>query len=257
MPVVVEQVDSKPVIYFHGDGIGDVNVTVETNAENIITIPQAQVKGSTIHWRIKVAGDIEDKESEAVVVDKYGTEGIYDYLFYEGEEHTAQDILANVSLEGNNITFNITNIGPSATEDVFFWYHTGNYTEGSIILSPYFGLLPLENYSLSTTLQNTTSISDIWGIRGVLKEKILSKGLTETETEDLLRFWMDGEVDELGLRAEETWFTGRKNESASVLYFIPQSQYEAMLPLTIDPLPPSVIRVGLVWVTGIPIEHSQ
>jgi len=254
MPMVVEQEESKPVIYFHGDGIGDVNVTVETNASNIITIPQAQVGGGTIHWNIRVAGGIDDRKSEAIVVDRDENKTRYDYLFYEGRNQDTQDVVAKVSRNGDNLSFNITNIGNTWAEDVFFWYHPG-WEEKAVILAGLADLAPRENVVSSMKLGQSSPVE---GLRSSLKEKLSGRGLTSGESEDFLSFWVDGKEDELGLEAGRTFFESDGNETAHILYFIPQSKYDAYLPLTIEPLPEdAAIRVGLVWLKDVPVEHQK
>jgi len=252
--MVVEQEESKPVIYFHGDGIGDVNVTVETNASNIITIPQAQVGGGTIHWNIRVAGGIDDRKSEAIVVDRDENKTRYDYLFYEGRNQDTQDVVAKVSRNGDNLSFNITNIGNTWAEDVFFWYHPG-WEEKAVILAGLADLAPRENVVSSMKLGQSSPVE---GLRSSLKEKLSGRGLTSGESEDFLSFWVDGKEDELGLEAGRTFFESDGNETAHILYFIPQSKYDAYLPLTIEPLPEdAAIRVGLVWLKDVPVEHQK
>jgi len=253
-PIVVEMVEKKPVIYFHGDGIGDVSVMLETGSTDIVTIPQASVEDGNITWNVKVAGDIFNESTVAYPRDEDGT--YYDYLFYEGKRSRALDIEAGVQRGGSNLTFDITNVGSCTLEDIYFWYHTGNAGgNGEIIPVHFESLAPSEKRVHNTTVGDTATGNEL---RAALEGNILSRGLTGRETADLLEFWVDGKEDVLGLKPEETWFQGADNETANVLYFIPRSEYDSMLPLAIEPAPEtSPVRVGIVTLSGIPVEHGD
>ncbi len=277
-PIVVEQEDSKPVIYFHGDGIGNVSVLVQTNATGIITIPQAGVSDGDIRWNVTVAGDIEDNDTNAIV--RISDEERYEYLFYEGNELHTQDVLAEVERDGDTLTFNVTNIGEYPIQDVYFSYVPAENTEDendsggeggrggeegevegeveggaegderSVVIIHIPELNPFENQIIETNVTNLTDTSEV---RKSLKGDIVGRGLTKSESEDLLEFWVDGIEDGAGLKAERRFFQSEQNESAGLLYFLLQSEYDRMLPLTVEPVPPMIARVGIVFISGVPV----
>jgi hypothetical protein len=260
VPEVVLQYDSKPVIYFHGNGIGEVSVSVLTHATEIVTIPQATVIDGNIHWNVTVAGDVTGiRDEEAIVIDGVGKTAIetgdrYRYLFYEGVEKSPQNIQANVTRDGNSASLNITNIGDHELEDVYFFYDSGNGTEGMLI-QRIVALGVQEHHRYDHELNG--SFRYRVDMRDTLGSILLERGLSEGEREDLLEFWIDGKEDELGYRVERPWFQGNGSETAFVLYFISQEEYDDMLPLETTPSTQNIIRVGITTVSDIPVIRNS
>ena len=87
----------------------------------------------------------------------------------------------------------------------------------------------------------------------MVREKLVERGLTDREIEDLVRFWIDGVGDEYGMQAEKPWFKGPQ-ESANVIFFMPQSEYDRILPIEITPAPDTLTRVGIFSIDEIPIS---
>ena len=251
-PEVVETEDCKPVIYFHGRGIGNVNVTVRTNATDIVTIPQAQVSDGVINWQVTVTGELHPRANlppPAVVWDNQEENTSYEYLFYEGKNKDTQDVVAKLTKEGDNLSFNLTNIGQDSLGDMLFFYLQPSGEGDLTVLANWTKLEPGENRKLNTSMgAGFTSAS----LRGLLKDKLLARGLVEKEAEDLLEYWMDKVVDDLGLQADRSFTEQGKNETAHILYFMPQSKLDARLPMTVDPSA-AITRVGLMWVQDVPV----
>ncbi len=262
-PVVVSQILSKPVIYFHCEGISEIRVEIDTEASDIVTIPQAWEHPGKIIWDVSVAGNSGDP-SGGVVIDMLGDSAIeqgrrYRYLFYEGDEETGQAIRGNVTRDGSNVTFNLTNVGNYPIESVCLFYDSGNESEGNMMYElP--GLDEMQSQRIEHILNGSSIVRE--QVRRSLYDNLLGRGLTERECEDLLEFWMDGIEDEMGYQTENPWFQGNGNESAFVLYFITRYEYDELLPIAISPFQHQpggsidVVRVGIVTVSEIPIIHN-
>lgn len=68
------------------------------------------------------------------------------------------------------------------------------------------------------------------GLRAILIDALRSRGLTAPEARSLV----------------ETWRDELFSPTPHALYFVPRDAYDRMLPLSIDPMPTELVRVGLV-----------
>ncbi len=245
----------KPVIYFHGKGIGRVYVSVDMVAEDIITIPEARIKEDGISWNVEVAGEINPllRGGRTIVME----EGVpYDYLFYEGVYQGLLEMRANLTRdEDDDLRFSINNSGPYLAEDVYFLYHPAKGEEKEGWTTTW--KIPFLSSGEKTTHMKAMNQSNRnWDIRNRFKDNLLERGLTDEEAEDLLLYWLGGVKDEKGFQAKRTWFEPTENESASIIYFITRDRYDTLFPLEMRPMPEELARVGIIWITNIPVERA-
>jgi hypothetical protein len=248
LPDVVEEVDCKPVIYFHGDGEMDLSVHVAFSAVEVKTIPEAIRTGGNITWNVGIAGDINDENDDAKVITE--SDKAFEYLFYEGRGHNYQNVMTTIIdfstlWPRDMLDIKVQNIGTYAMEDIYIIYD--RYDEKRILHYPM--LAPGELINDTLGWSRWTNISEL---RGMLNDDLLERNLTDGEAEDLLDYWVDGDVDANGMRVEETLLQ-YDGMSAKILYFLPEEEYDKKLPIEFSKDPIDINRVGICYVTGIPV----
>lgn len=249
-PVIVR----KPVIYFHYDGnISEVDIEIDINGDILVTIPDAVNTSTGIGWTVDIVNNS--------VVTPDGT--VYEYLFYECQMNISQCVVAYVLYDGKNVTFYVKNIGGYPLSDIFFIY--GNYNtskrlellklqekhpELGISFEEHMGFRDItfihinslgvgEEKSITIPINNSSS----YDTKDIL-QSLINCGLTEKESQDLVDYW------------QEMWFNPPNWGSfAHVIYTIPQEVYDELLPISINPKPETMHRVGLFFVTDIPINQ--
>ncbi|RLF30048.1 MAG: hypothetical protein DRN05_00300 [Thermoplasmata archaeon] len=226
----------KPVIYFHYDkNISDIAVEVDFDGDPLVTIPSASLTEDGIGWTVDIVNNS--------VVAPNGT--TYDYLFYECQINVSQGIVANIVDDGINVTFYLQNVAGYQISNIFFIY--GYPTNKSMwwqrgLTYVYIDALDSgEEASITVPLNDKVSyeISRI-------TDSLIENGLTNKEAEDLIEYW------------KQIWFYPTNKETyAQILYTIPRETYDELLPISITPQPESIDRVGLFFITDIPINLSD
>jgi len=225
----------KPVIYFHhDDNISDVVVEVDFNGDILITIPDAVPTEDGISWTIDIMNNS--------VISTNGT--IYDYLFYECQINVSQGVVAYVVDDGVNVTFYVQNVAEYPISDVFFIY--GYSTNESMW---HRGLTYVHIDTLDSGEQTSITVplnDDVSYEISEILASLIDYGLTEKEAKDLIDYW------------EQTWFYPTNLETYSqILYTIPEEIYNELLPISITPTPEIIERVGLFFLTDIPIHPTM
>ena len=228
-PVIVK----KPVIYFHyRKDISDVFVEVNFDGDILVTIPDAASTDDGISWTV----DIVNKS----VVAPNGT--VYKYLFYECQIKYSKGVIAYILDDGINVKFYIMNVADYPISDIFFIYGYPTGTPDFMFRGiTYVKIERLESYSESviTVPLNNNSL---YGTSEILYS-LIENGLTEQEAEDLIDYW------------EKIWFYPTNLGSyAQILYTIPEDIYNELLPISIYPQPEIIKRVGLFFITDVPIN---
>lgn len=256
IPEVVEEVECKPVIYFHGDGKMRLSVNVTTSAQDVLTLPACTYTGGKIKWNIDIAGDIYDQGDDAKVITS--SSEAFEYLFYEGKSDYYQNIMVSVTKLYRNIMFpdglriNIQNIGNYEMEDI--------YVICDLNLGGPKKMLHFSELKPSEIINQTQSWDD-WingsDLRGKLKEDLIDRNLTDEEAEDLLNYWVDGDVDENGMKVDKTLLEPDGKETVEILFFISEEEYDHKLPIEFSKEPSSIDRVGISYVFNIPIMRQR
>jgi len=260
-PDVVEEVKCKPVIYFHGNGNMDLSVSIATSASEIRTIPDSKKVNipmdsnremTFINWDLKIAGDINDQRDDAKVITS--SDEAFEYLFYEGKSDYYQNILVSVTKLYGNIFFpdglkvSIQNIGSYEMEDV--------YIICDLNLGEPKRMLHFSELKQDEIINQTKSWND-WincsDLRGMLKDDLIDRNLKDEEAEDLLDYWVDGEVDENGMSVDRTLLEPEGKGTVQVLLFISEEEYDHKLPIKFSKEPSSINRVGICYVFNVPI----
>ncbi|HEC87112.1 MAG TPA: hypothetical protein ENI49_04520 [Thermoplasmatales archaeon] len=225
----------KPVIYFHSLE-NSTNVEVEIDfIKNVTAIPNATINDNKIIWNVTVENDSIKMADE---------ETYYDYLFYEGEIIFSPHVTVMVTDEWSNVTYYVKNNESFTISNVFCVYGKCNdftTTEDDWLECVYFGdLQPGEGKTVNDT--DSGNIFNVTEAIDTLYDALISYGLTRDETQMLLNYWKDW------------WFypTNLGNYTR-VIYTIPQSIYDQLLPITVTPKPSSIVRVGIVTITDIPV----
>ncbi|MFE3845823.1 hypothetical protein ACFL1L_03060 [Thermoplasmatota archaeon] len=234
-PVIGPVIVKKPVIYFHYDeNLSDIVIEVDINGDILVTIPDAVNTSNGINWTFDIVNNS--------VVAPNGT--VYDYLFYECQINVTQGIVAYVVEDGINITFYVENVADYSISDIFFIY--GYSTDISIWSRglSYVHIDTLESgeeTSITIPLKNNSSYDT-----DEIFSSLIENGLTANEAKELIDYW------------QEMWFHPTNiGTYAQMIYTIPEEIYNDLLPISIIPTPEIINRVGLFFVTGIPINPSD
>lgn len=222
----------KPVIYFHSI-INKTNILVEISSiRNASVIPEAKLGNNQIVWKVPVEDNI--------ITLSNGTQ--YPYLFYEGETNFSTNILLNITTFGENATFYVKNHENYTISDIYiiYGYPTGtpDYIYRGMTYVYIDKLEKDEEKSITTSLKKNLTYDT-----EELFVSLIEKGLTNEESLELINYW------------EQWWFypTNMGNYTR-MMYVIPQSVYDRMLPLRVIPEPDSIDRVGLFVLTNISVN---
>ena len=231
-PLIVPTIEKKPVIYFHYDeDLTDIVVEVEINGDILVTIPDAETTVDGIGW-------IVDLDNNTIIAPD-GTR--HEYLFYECQMNITQGVVAFVTDDGENVTFYVKNIGDFEITDIFYIY---GYS-----LSDAFwrrGLTYIHIDRLETGEEKVVTVkrkNDSEYDTIDILDALVKNGLTEKESWDLINYW------------EAIWFRPTNMGTfAQMFYLMPQNVYDDLLPISITPIPEIIKRVGLFFITDIPIN---
>jgi hypothetical protein len=223
----------KPVIYFHSLK-NSTNITVTISSiKNATVIPNATLKNNQIIWNVLVKND--------TITSGNGT--THPYLFYEGMINCSSAITSNISKQSNSTIYSLTNTANYTLGTVFYIYgNFGDYMTSTddYVECAYFGdLQPGEGRTVVNT--STENIYNGTETLRIIHDSLLTKGLTEPEAQGMLAYW------------SPYWFSptnfGNIGTFERVIYFIPQSVYDILLPLSVSPQPTNIVRVGMFTVT--------
>lgn len=225
----------KPVIYFHYDeNVSDVVVEVNFNGDILVTIPDSIATDGGIGWTIDIVNNS--------VMAPNGT--VYDYLFYECQINVSQGVIAYVVDDGVNVTFHLKNVADYQISDIFFIY--GYSTNVSMWQR---GLTYLYIDTLESGEETNMTVpldDDVSYETSEIFNSLTERGLTDKEAMDLIEYW------------EQMWFYPTNLGSyAQIVYTVPEEIYDDLLPISINPQPEIIERVGLFFVTGIPINSTH
>jgi len=229
----------KPVIFFHSlENI--TNITVEVNSiRNVTVIPNATTENNQILWNIAV-------ENNSIIVPN-GTK--YPYLFYEGEINCSPNIIANITVNKTNATFYVKNIAEYTISNIYFIY--GGYLTDSVFEYNHYGITFVQidkldaNEEKSITVQLTNDTSYDADKLKPLLSSLIEKGLTNEEAEEMIHYW------------QGYWFyPSNAYTYTRLIYLVPQSVYDQLLPMTITPQPDLTKRIGIFTITDISVNTS-
>ncbi len=229
----------KPVIYFHSL-INNTNVCVKINSiKNASVIPDATLENNQIIWETTVENDL--------ITLPNGTN--YSYLFYEGETNFTTNIVAeitNIQSKDLKVTFHVKNLESYSISNIYliFGYPMGidNYQIhiGGMTYIYIEKLAPNEEKTITVPLKEGLSYET-----ENLFLSLIENGLTSKEAEELIDYW------------EEWWFYPTNlGVYSRILYMVPQTIYDQLFPIEINPAPESIKRVGIITITDLPIVDS-
>lgn len=232
----------KPLLYFHSlNNQTDVNIEVDSII-NTTTIPQADIDDDKIIWNVSVVKDwIQIDASDEY---EYGPYEYHKYLFYEGEIQYSPNIYANITTDGINATFTAKNNEDYKISDVYFVY--GNYKRSEILDYNHYGLTFVYLDEMESNQEKTISVlldhADTEEFEN-LSSSLVNQGLTQNEADDMITNWT------------YFWFGsgGNIGPFANLFYTIPQTTYDELLPISIEPSPNEIKRVGIFTITEIPV----
>jgi len=243
----------KPVIYFHSeDNIS--YITVEVNiSEDLITIPNATIIGNKIRWTFAL-------ENNSILLENGS---LFKYLFYEGKINYTSPIISYVVVDDSNVTFYVKNIGYYPISNIFFTYSYPINPFPIYPIGPEFKsaltyvfierIEPGQEIILTKSKNSSINCFNYTLIQEILN----NSGLTQQETNDLIEYWSNIWFEPNVYYSEERgWWRGSATERAQILYMIPEYAYDELLPINITPQPETIKRVGLFYITDIPIHPS-
>ena len=221
----------KPVIHFHAPGrVENVIIKVE-NIKDFRSDPEAFKIGKSYVWKLSVDG-------EKIILPN-GTE--FPYIFYEGNLTEETKVIASVHVIEGNVTFYVKNMENYTISGIYFiyGYPTGEpeYVYRGLTYIRIDELKPGSEEMVTTRLRKNLTYE-----REELFNDLINRGLTHDEANELLTFW------------EDWWFRPTNiGNYTRLIYFIPQNVYDRLIPLSIEPKPSSLKRIGIVTITNIPI----
>ncbi|MCD6236325.1 MAG: hypothetical protein J7K13_00020 [Thermoplasmata archaeon] len=243
----------KPVIYFHNLK-NRTSVEVEISSiKNASTIPDAEIKNDHIIWNVNVEND--------TIFSSNGTE--HSYLFYEGEINYPTKVVADITVIGDNVTFHVKNNENYTITDIYMVYGYGCPTDKMSFIRirrslTYVKIDKLdsgEEANITTHLKNDTYYET-----DSLLASLIEGGLTEEEAQELINYWKNWWFYPTNLgnhtvsyHWKEDWWSTLFGVYTRLIYTIPQSVYDQLLPITVTPKPSSIVRVGIVTITDIPV----
>ncbi len=222
----------KPVIYFHSL-INKTNILIEISSiSNASVIPDARLGNNQIIWDVPVKDDIISLPN--------GT--LYPYLFYEGKTNFSTNILLNITTFEEKVTFYVKNQENYAITNIYLIYGYPTGTPDYV----YRGMTYVYIDKLEMDEEKSITMSIKENITYDTEELFVSlveKGLTSEEALELINYW------------EEWWFyPSNLGTYTRMIYMIPQSVYDKILPLKVIPEPASINRIGLFVLTNIPVN---
>jgi len=222
----------KPVIYFHSlKNVTSVRVEVHS-IRNATTIPNATIADNKIIWNVTVENDSIKVGNE---------ETCYDHLFYEGEIDFPTHVTILVTDNNSSISYYIKNNESYTISDAIFVYGKGR----DWIECVYFGdLQPGEDKIVNDS--DPDNILNVSEAKKVIYDALISRGLTDDEAKALLDYWGDWWFNFL----EWGFYSPSNLTYTRLIYIIPQTVYDQLLPIAVTPEPSSIIRVGVVTVTN-------
>ena len=221
-----------PVIYFYSNQERDVSVKIDFPKGKITEwYPLARSVGQGINWgRFKITPGAAlnlpveysnnryyaARETDAAPVQVCSTNGKATqqekFLFYRGVG--TFDLPISVKLDGDNLI--VRNSGDEISSLIVFenrdgkiGYRLYDHLSGELI-----GARPELNQDLGSLITN-------------LQRALVASGLYEKEAEAMIKTWRD------------SWF----ESGLRVFYVLPRHTIDAVLPITIDPQPQSLVRV--------------
>jgi hypothetical protein len=135
------------------------------------------------------------------------------FLFYRGVG--TFDLPIRATLEGRRVT--VERLGPDPLPAAILFENSGGKM-GYRLLGPIDGRQTVERPERTGTLET---------VLGELERSLVSAGLFEKEARAMVKTWRD------------SWF----EEGLRVFYLVPRAATDAILPLSIDPKPDSLVRV--------------
>ena len=222
-----------PVLYFYSDKEQDVSVKVDFPRGRITEwYPQARAVGTNIDWgRMKVMPGaamtfpVESAEShyyparetDAAPVQVCGTNGKpgqqEKFLFYRGVG--TFDLPLSIKLEGANVV--LRNEGRDEIARLIIFENRG----GKI------GYRLCDTFTGEMTHERPTLDKSMDALLQDLKQILIESGLYEKEAAAMIKTW------------RSSWF----EEGLRVFYVLPRSLTDAVLPVTIEPRPATLVRV--------------
>ncbi|MDX6695687.1 MAG: hypothetical protein QOF02_3290 [Blastocatellia bacterium] len=222
-----------PVLYFYSDKEQDVSVKVDFPKGRITEwYPQARAVGTNIDWgRLKVMPGaamtfpVESSEShyyparetDAAPVQVCGANGKptqqEKFLFYRGVG--TFDLPLSVKLEGANVV--LKNQGKDEITRLIIFENRG----GKI------GYRLCDTFTGEMTHERPTLDKSMDALLQDLKNILVESGLYEKEAAAMIKTW------------RSSWF----EEGLRVFYVLPRPLTDAVLPVTIEPKPATLVRV--------------
>lgn len=260
----------KPVIYFHNF---ENNTSIKTQVDLIKnattepfgaldflgnsqphSYPAADIENDTISWNFTIVNNSIKQDNTT-----------YSSLFYEGKINDNTNIIANITDDNilvfgkrysvlnntKNVTYYVKNNQDYTLSDVFVIYAkysimgVNEFGIRDKLECVYFG--DLESGEEKTIMNTQTdSILNSTEVKNIIQNSLIEKGLTSTEANELIDSWSDW------------WFRpSNYGRISRVIYIIPQSEYDKLLPLSISPQPDIINRVGIYTITNLPITCKE
>jgi hypothetical protein len=252
--IVARQRMETPVIYFHSDQVFNVDVDVMFPKGNVtewyprgLRPSQAKSNKPAISWpgvTVIPRGSVEAKGFEAKLLIENG--GSHYYAAREAEADYVSVANSNGAPEVEKFLF-YRGVGnfiaplqvtiPDAKSPDLRLENTGDQNLQSLFVvrvgEGFMTITPIGDLAAKSTM--TASVSDPVPVEegriklgDMLRESLTRAGLTSTEADAMVKTW------------DDSWFGDR---GVRVLYLLPQTWADAVLPLTLNPAPNQIVRV--------------
>ncbi len=223
-----------PVLYFYSASETNISVKVDFPKGKITEwYPQARSVNTSIDWgqlKVMPGADLNfpvaysdssryyaARETDAAPIQVCGTNGKAvqqeKFLFYRGVG--TFDLPLSVKLEGESVV--LKNTSKDQIAQVILFENRG----GKI------GYQLIDDFPGEATYPRPTLDKKIDSLLQNLKQALIASGLYDKEAAAMIKTWRD------------SWF----EEGTRVFYILPRQTTDAVLPITIEPRPASLVRV--------------
>jgi len=229
----------EPVIYFHKQDKTPFSVrAVFRQGEPTMTYPAAQIAGDTVIWdRVDyepwtrsgagldtsnfvpledIIDELNDVDADLLYIGGYSAR----FLFYEGMMPSITSVVTTLLDDDSSLV--LQNTGDYTVYDITYSAVTGQ-------LSPF---LPTTGYVDSLAAGQTDTIHIIYGQTVSFQGQLERLGFTEAEAGAFEILW------------ETSFYESASSVAAAgnLIYRIPQSVYDGLISLEVDPQPEEIIR---------------
>lgn len=164
----------------------------------------------------------------------------YSDLFYETELDLGRRTFTSIETSNESAIFNMTNNGDHDLTYPIFYHGNGSDDGNGTWTGFNMSIAGRSTVSLNSSDEGANHFNSNSEVENYIDDILISNNLTQRERKDLLSYWTP------------LWFNSTQS---FVLAFMTIAEYDDLLPLTVEPTPKTVRRVGIYWIDDIPVTE--